>query len=235
VFDLDGTLTDTCAVDDECYRRAIGAVLQIDSIGIDWTTAPDMTDSGIADWVFSVHQGALPSSAELDRFMEQFLAELRAEYLRSPARFQPIAGAIGVFEHLRAAGWQVAIATGGWERSARFKLEVAGLADSTVPMASASDATSRTDIMRLALERATARHGIYFDHVVAVGDAPWDARAATELQWPLVTITRGGFGIHGVHEEVHLGHLMDRDALDRALAAAVVPRADAEAIVKMRD
>lgn len=224
MFDLDGTLTDTNAVDDECYRRAIAGVLRMDPGGIEWTSAPDVTDSAIASWLYSQRQGGPPSSAEIDRFLGQFLAELRAEHLRSPTRFRPIAGAIGVFEYLRNSGWQVAIATGGWERSARFKLEVAGLGDSTVPMASATDATSRTAIMRLALERATVHYGTDFDYVVAVGDAPWDVRAASELQWPLIGISSGGVLLRGVHEEALLADFIDRDVLDRALRMAAVPQ-----------
>lgn len=91
-------------------------------------------------------------------------------------------------------------------------------------MASATDATSRTVIMRLALERAAIHYGTDFDYVVAVGDAPWDARAASELQWPLIGISSGGVRLSGVHEEALLADLMDREALDRALGVAAVPK-----------
>jgi phosphoglycolate phosphatase-like HAD superfamily hydrolase len=223
VFDLDGTLTDTSAVDDECYRRAIVKTIHVDPTGIDWMDAPDATDSAIAAWLLRGYEGSLPAATAISRIEEEFLADLRAEYSRSPSRFQPIGGASGVFDFLRTAGWQVAIATGSWERTALFKLEVAGLADPTVPLASASDAARRAAIMRLAVDRARARYATDFDWVVAVGDAPWDVRAAAELGWPLVAITSATAHLRWLPDSSRLVDLKDRGALERALTAAAVP------------
>jgi phosphoglycolate phosphatase-like HAD superfamily hydrolase len=223
VFDLDGTLTDTNAVDDECYRRAIAKTIDVDPTGIDWMNAPDATDSAIAEWLLSRYRGPLSAADAIARIAEEFLAGLKAEHSRAPLRFRPVAGALGVFEYLETAGWQTAVATGSWEKTARFKLEVAGLADLNVPVSSASDAASRIAIMLLAVERARVRYGTDFDHVVAVGDAPWDVRAAAVLGWPLVAITLGGGGLRGVRDDASLVDLKDRRALERALTAAAVP------------
>jgi hypothetical protein len=47
VFDIDGTLCDTNAVDDSCFVQAVGEFLQVDSSQLDWSAAPDIPDSGL--------------------------------------------------------------------------------------------------------------------------------------------------------------------------------------------
>jgi len=225
VFDIDGTLTDTNSVDDECFRRAVTMVFGIDSEGVDWMAAPDVVDSTIAAWLFSAQRGAAPSEGEMTDLVDCFLAELRLAHGMAPERFRPIAGAVGLFEHLRTAGWHVAMATGGWEPSAQFKLEAAGLTDPTVPLASSSDAASRAAIMELALERARVRHGASYDQIVAVGDAPWDVRAASALRWPLIAVGARGPRLRGVREGCVLPDFANRAALERALASALAPLA----------
>jgi phosphoglycolate phosphatase-like HAD superfamily hydrolase len=200
VFDIDGTLTDTNSVDDECFRRAVTMVFGIDSEGVDWMAAPDVVDSTIAAWLFTTHRGAAPSEREMADLVDCFLGELRLVHRAAPERFRPIAGAVGLFEHLLASGWHVAMATGGWERSAHFKLEAAGLTDPAVPLASSSDAASRTAIMEIALERAQALHGVDYDQIVAMGDAAWDARAAATLGWPLIAVGKRGPRLRGVRD-----------------------------------
>jgi hypothetical protein len=61
IFDIDGTLCDTNAVDDECYRRAAAAVLDLPTSQIDWTDAPHITDSGIARWLWERLRGRAPT------------------------------------------------------------------------------------------------------------------------------------------------------------------------------
>jgi hypothetical protein len=48
IFDIDGTLTATNAVDDECYARAVAEMLGVAPEAIDWSGTPHVTDSGIA-------------------------------------------------------------------------------------------------------------------------------------------------------------------------------------------
>src|SRR5919201_6095231 len=61
IFDLDGTLCDTNAVDDDCYRQAAAATLAVPPSEIDWTSAPHITDSGIAHWLWERLRGRVPT------------------------------------------------------------------------------------------------------------------------------------------------------------------------------
>ena len=48
VFDLDGTLTRTTGVDDECFVRAMSEELGVGGFCTDWAEYPHSTDQGLA-------------------------------------------------------------------------------------------------------------------------------------------------------------------------------------------
>ena len=89
-------------------------------------------------------------------------------------------------------GMAVALATGGWESTARLKLEWAGYDIRDIPLASSSDADTREEIMQIAELRAQDRHGAPgFDTITYVGDGVWDARAAASLGWRFLGVGMG--------------------------------------------
>ena len=58
IFDVDGTLTDTTGVDDDCYRDAAAAALGVSPSIVDWSGAAHFTDAGILQWLWSAHREA---------------------------------------------------------------------------------------------------------------------------------------------------------------------------------
>ena len=188
IFDIDGTLTATNAVDDECYARAVGETLDVAPEAVDWSGTPHVTDGAIARYLWVRYRTRAAEAHDLAEIQQRFLAILGAELTRAPERFVAIAGASSLFPHLRRAGWHVALATGGWLASATVKLRAAGLFATDLPMACADDADSREDIVRLAWHRAEAQAGVAFQRVVSVGDAPWDVRTARSLGVPFVGV-----------------------------------------------
>ena len=156
-----------------------------------------------------------------------FVDHLRTALAANPARFAPIAGAVGVLQDLSAAGWMSALATGGWGASARLKLAAAGVDTSGLPLICADDALTREELLRLAVARATERHGGGFDRVVSVGDALWDVRAAAVVGWQFVGVARGvqADRLREAGADVVLPDLVDLTALLCALEGAGVPRA----------
>ena len=88
----------------------------------------------------------------------------------------------------------MAIATGGWTPSARFKLTESGIAWEGLPAAYACDAHPREEIIALAMERAAELHACdvdAFTRVVYVGDGLWDLRAAGILGISFLGIASG--------------------------------------------
>ncbi|MBC7788690.1 MAG: HAD family hydrolase [Anaerolineae bacterium] len=191
IFDIDGTLTDTNAVDDECFQRAVAEILGLDSVRFNWQDAPHVTDSAITTWICESQYGRAPHGAELDQILARFLKLLAEELANNPGRFIPVCGADDALLALRRAGWDLALATGGWESSARLKLAAGGLQCADLAFASASDALSREEIVQIARKRAEDQSGHSYSRVVSVGDGEWDVRCARALALPFVGIGTG--------------------------------------------
>jgi beta-phosphoglucomutase-like phosphatase (HAD superfamily) len=112
VFDIDGMLTDTNDVDDECFLRAVGDVLCLEPARLDWSNAPHITDSDLVRWLCQTHHGREPTDNEIRQILRTFVRLLAEEMRARPERFTPIAGARGLFDHLREQGW-----TSSWRAS----------------------------------------------------------------------------------------------------------------------
>jgi phosphoglycolate phosphatase-like HAD superfamily hydrolase len=225
VFDVDGTLTDTKAVDYECFVRAVADELGVDRARLDLSEVPHVTDAAIAAWLSKKHRGRDLSEDENVRLIDSFVRLLRAELARAAARFAPVAGAPGLFAELRATGWEVAIATGGWAPSAQLKLTASGLAEPGLVMATASDASTRVEILRLALGRARERARGDYRRIVSVGDGVWDVRAAADLGLAFVGVGQGAAAdaLRGAGATRVLPDFSDRAALRDALETAIAP------------
>ena len=229
VFDLDGTLARTTAVDGELFVEAVTDRLGVDLRDADWTAFQHVSDSGIIDDVFAEHLHRAPSPGDVRRVVDRFMELLERRQAKVPASFVEVPGAAALLASLRDhATLATAIATGGWERPATFKLQVAGLDVGWVPKAFAEDGPSRERIVGTAIERASRAHGgIAFDRIVSVGDATWDLKTARSLGLPFVGIASGERA--SVLRELGTRHVLE-DYLDpgaflRAVEEAV-PLAD---------
>ena len=217
IFDVDGTLTDTVAIDERCFLRAFAEVCGFASVDSDWSRYQNATDTGIFAEVFASHMGRAPSLDETIRFRDHLVELFREAACKSP--FAPIAGAPRLLARLdRSEQYKVALATGCWRDSARVKMASAGLDYDAYPSASADDAPERAAIMQLAVERAAIRYGC-FDDSVYVGDGVWDARACLALGIPFI-----GIGVAGRAEKLRqagavnvFADLMDSDGFLQVL------------------
>ncbi len=191
VFDIDGTLTRTNHADESCYEAAIREVWGIEGISTDWGAYEHSTDNAIAAEIHRTHRGREPSAEELAAVRSRFVELIRNLAAREPQHFEPVPGAAAALAALPARGWSVAIATGGWTPTARFKLAVARIPHDDVPAAFACDARPRETIIRRAVERAEERAGHGFSSIVYVGDGLWDLRASRRLGIGFVGVASG--------------------------------------------
>jgi hypothetical protein len=93
IFDIDGTLTETMKVDEECFVRSFKDVFGFTDIDTDWSHYPHTTDSGIFHDVFASRIGRSPAAQEVSRFRQHFVQLLTAASSQSP--FAPVAGRTG--------------------------------------------------------------------------------------------------------------------------------------------
>jgi beta-phosphoglucomutase-like phosphatase (HAD superfamily) len=189
MFDIDGTLVDSAGFDTALYVEAVRDVLKVE-IDSDWNKYEHVSDSGILDEVL---RGARIDGepAELAaRVQQRFLGLVRDHLARAPDSVREIAGARRLVERLLAVpNVRVAVATGGWEPTALLKLRHVGIDAAALGFASSSDARARTEIMRLAAERAM--RGAAFGRATYFGDGPWDRRASEALGYDFIAVGNG--------------------------------------------
>jgi len=189
MFDIDGTLVDSAGFDAELYAQAVEGVLGI-AVDRDWDRYEHVSDSGILEQVLRDSRFDSDRAALAARVQQRFVALVRDYVECEPAAVREIAGAKRLVERLLALpDVRVAIATGGWEPTARLKLQHVGIDVSGVGFSSSSDARARTDIMRLAGQRAL--RGAPFKRATYFGDGVWDRRASAELGYEFVAVGRG--------------------------------------------
>jgi len=166
MFDIDGTLTATYGSDTDRYARVVSAHLGA-PISQDWSSYRNVTDSGIATELLERHGRPASELAVIrERFVEATVDALRVD----PGMCREVAGAASLLRFLpQVPGVVVALATGGWDESARAKLRCAGIDIGGLCFASADDARSRTQIMAICHQRCLAT-GVELQQSVYVGD-----------------------------------------------------------------
>lgn len=191
IFDVDGTLSLTSRVDDDCWAEAAREVLGVEGMSTDWSTYSHSTDEAIASDLIR-DRTELPRTDEtVHRVRDAFIARIRTALAGNPMLFRPVPGSPSVFDRLRECGWSSAIATGGWRTTACLKLDAAGVPHAGIPAAHADDAHPRESIVSIAAARAIESAGTAFERIVYVGDGIWDVRAARRLGIGFVGIGEG--------------------------------------------
>jgi phosphoglycolate phosphatase-like HAD superfamily hydrolase len=205
MFDIDGTLVDSAGLDGDWYAAAVESELEL-RIDRDWDAYEHVSDSGVLAQLLR-EAGLEREGAVIAARVERRFASLVRDYVaRNPAAVREIAGAKRLVERLRAmTGVRVAVATGGWQETALLKLEHIGIDTAGLALASSSDSPARTEIMRLAAQRAMlgapAARTTYF------GDGPWDRRASAALGYDFIAIG------NAVPHDVWYADLRDTDAI----------------------
>ncbi len=228
VFDIDGTLTNTNSVDNECFVKAFADAYAIVGISTDWAAYPHTTDSGIMLHIFQERFGRAPKANELNKFNQCFIGLLSEQYQSSSSHFAEISGAANALNFLkRESEWAIAIATGCWRESAFLKLKAAGIKIDGIPIAVAEDGISREEIIQVAVSEAKSyyRHGD-FEKIVSIGDGLWDVRAAARLEIAFLGVGSGETEakLHQAGAKHVIKDFVDFAQLMRCLNEAEVPK-----------
>jgi phosphoglycolate phosphatase-like HAD superfamily hydrolase len=190
MFDVDGTLLRSNEYDAQCFIRALSMTLGFTIAGNNWDSYEHVTDSGIFQELVRRSYDRQPSQEEIRLVQARFLSELDRLFDTQPWVAQTIEGAIEFVAAVQEApDCAVSIATGGWERSCRKKLEQSGFCVAGIPLASADDAIARVDIMNASLSKALkAYEQSAFDTITYLGDGSWDMKASMELGWNFIAV-----------------------------------------------
>lgn len=183
IFDIDGTLTNTNSVDEECFINALAEAHAITGIDTDWSTYPHTTDSGITQHIFQEQFARSPEATELVKFKRCFVNMLSEQYRSDSSSFAEIASASTAINRLKGeSDWAVAIATGCWRESALLKLRAARIDIEGIPAAYAEDGLAREEILQAAVSQSLEQYQVSrFGKIVSIGDGLWDVRTARRL------------------------------------------------------
>src|SRR5437762_13410409 len=102
MFDIDGTLTETMKVDEECFVRSFKDAFGFADIDTDRSHYPHTTDSGIFHDVCRSRIGRSPTAQEVSRSRQHSIHMLAAA--SSPSPFAPVAGADRLMSRLAHSG-----------------------------------------------------------------------------------------------------------------------------------
>jgi FMN phosphatase YigB (HAD superfamily) len=190
IFDIDGTLLQSAAVDDALYQSAVRSVLGDAMIRPNLLDYDYVSDSGILSQIFS--DNSVAEVIEPEAQIKSCFVRLLSDHIAAQGPFKEIPGARDFLKRFDdSSEHAVGIATGGWRASALLKLETAGFGDFDVPIATSDDARDRQEIMRIALSQL----GDSFSSVTYYGDGPWDRDASRQLGWNFVAVGSGLGGI----------------------------------------
>jgi phosphoglycolate phosphatase-like HAD superfamily hydrolase len=192
ILDLDGTLMPSAEIDNQCFWQAVFECYDLHGALPDLHGFKYVTDTGILrEWcIRKLDRSA--TSEETRQIRQRFSQLLQNASSRHPGYFSPLAGvedwlqAVQDNPHVFAA-----IATGGWEHSARLKLSVSGLDRFELPLASSDDADARTKIMQIAARQVRELHAVEGAVISCVGDGTWDLQASRLLNWTFIGIASG--------------------------------------------
>jgi len=180
---VDGTLIESMAIDSKLYLSSVTAVLGPVEFRANLNDYDNVTDSGIITQLMDDNKLTLEPST-IDSIQTLFIEGL-IKHIQTDGPFPALHGATQIIDRLRVSTeYGVAIATGGWKKSALLKLESSGFNVDGIPIVSCDESPSRTEIMRIALERL----GSDFDSATYFGDADWDRRACRTLGWDFVPV-----------------------------------------------
>jgi phosphoglycolate phosphatase-like HAD superfamily hydrolase len=191
IFDIDGTLLQSAAVDEALYRESVTSVLGPVRFRPSLHDYDFVTDSGILSQILD--DNSLRAVFEQTTEIKTRFVTALTRYIQDNGPFQEVPGAKKMLARLGSSNaHSVAIATGGWLDSALLKLNSANFDLSRFPLATSDDSFDRTEIMRLAL----ARLGSDFRSITYYGDGPWDRDACMALGWRFVAVGSALGGIN---------------------------------------
>ena len=194
LFDIDGTVTDTKAIDDACFLKAFENAFEINVKFKDWASYKHVTDSAIFKELYQNTFSAIANEEHKSQFISSFNSLLNAERIAQPTAFKEIPGAVNFIQTvISKKEFPIAFATGANKISAKMKLNEVGIEMDNFPNASSDDSDSREEIMLKAIERASTHYGENsFDpaisSVIYFGDGEWDFHATKNLGMPFIGV-----------------------------------------------
>ncbi len=182
IFDVDGTLVGGETQDCACFDQAVATVVGFTLDSAFFNSLSEITAQAIAESSVRATNRDVGVGWE-EKIRDEYLRRLRETHARDVAAFPARPGVRSLLATLSTTpGVNVAIATGCWHATSSFKLAAAGIDVASYPRATSSDTRTRSEIIRLAAQRADRA----LADAVYVGDGLWDLKASQSLGVPFI-------------------------------------------------
>jgi len=181
IFDIDGTLIDSFITSGTEYKNAVLQILPDAVIKPQWKDYQNVTDSGIIIEVLQDNAYDLAVRETIAQIKQVFMENTSQSLEKNPCEI--IEGAQYFLNACRSK-YKVGIATGCWKEAAEMKLRTAGFDWGNTYLSSACDFDTREDILENCLKQIVGAE----KNVVYFGDAEWDIKTTTNLNWHFVGI-----------------------------------------------
>ncbi|MCB0322656.1 MAG: HAD hydrolase-like protein [Bdellovibrionales bacterium] len=197
LFDIDGTLLSAGPSPMVAFETAFAEQFSIAGCWGD-TQPHGRTDPDIVGEICRrVLQREL-NAAELTRLFKRYAVLLEPE-ISQCQKFRVLPGALALCQRLAASErFYLGIETGNIEPAGRIKLARGGLDSFFTFGGWGSDSADRSEIVRIAIERARSIHDLpnltYATDVVVIGDAPQDIQAGQALGARTIAVATGRYG-----------------------------------------
>jgi phosphoglycolate phosphatase-like HAD superfamily hydrolase len=193
LFDIDGTVTDTKAIDDHCFLKAFEHEFGVAVKFSGWNSYKHVTDSAIFKELYHSSFGEVAGENHKLRFISRFNFLLDAARINQPASFHPIPGSADFIKLASLErNFPIAFATGANKNSAKMKLNAIGIDIESFPHASSDDSDLREEIMITAVSRSSTHYGstIFNEEsgIIYFGDGEWDFHATQNLKMPFIGV-----------------------------------------------
>jgi phosphoglycolate phosphatase len=208
LFDIDGTLINTGGAGAVSWRRAFEELYGIPADIGEFTDA-GMTDPDVGRKTFAAVVGHDPSPRELARLLAVRLKYLPDAVAESKG-YRILDGVEELLPRLADAGYLLGLTTGGTDSAAHIKLARGDLARWFIFGGYGSDSTDRTELTRVAIERAGKLLETNVDpkSVIVVGDTPLDISAAHGAGAVAVGAASGHYSVEQL-EEAGADHVLE--------------------------
>lgn len=194
LFDIDGTLIRTDKAGMRAFNRGFFETLGWPD-ALSRISPAGMTDLGIARQVAMRFQGRPLTDAQTQAVFRRYL-ECLPDELRNSAGYRVLPGIAEFLEQQsRRPGVLLGLGTGNLESGARIKLDHGGLNPYFAFGGFGSDAEERTEVLRVAVQRAEKLSGQAWplERVLVIGDTPLDVAAGKALGARTVGVATGPF------------------------------------------
>lgn len=213
VWDIDGTLIDCGGSGRRAMDETFWQFFSIES-GFKGVPMAGKLDAGILKSALKHHELLMDS---MDPFFEAY-GHILDRHLSEENTIRCLPGVVPLLERLsRRAGIHMVIVTGNNHRGAEIKLRHAGLADFFQVGAFGDEAENRTELVKLAVDRAEEAFACKYaeDEVFVIGDTPDDIRAGKDAGYKQLAVTTGSYASEALIAHDPTGILTSFEEIER--------------------